>query len=204
MGREFFYCSHCQTRLSGDDFDLGLAVKIGDLVACDRCVGEVIAPLSLKDQEAILLQIRTARAQAGIRPRAPAPSLESPLTPAARRGSTSTRVRTVRPGAAPPASKGVSASKSYTGTIFFVGGMALLGALAALYFLLGSHELTESRAASKEDRTPASPTPAAPAVKFRPAQPPPKPPAAPASPRELAAKAALTKAREAGDRKSVV
>jgi hypothetical protein len=198
VGREFFYCSNCQTRLSGDDFDLGLAVKVGDLVACERCVGALIAPLSLKEQEAILLQIRTAREMAGMRPRG-SPPAEAPHPPLVKRGSTSTRVRAVRAPGAPPAGKApASASGGHAGTIFFIGALALLGALAALYFLVGSHELTEARNPSRDDKPDAAAAPAPP-VKFRPAPAPAaKPPPPAASPRYEAAQAALARAREAG------
>ncbi|HEX7896726.1 MAG TPA: hypothetical protein VF950_03145, partial [Planctomycetota bacterium] len=59
MPKEFLYCAQCQTRLSNEDFHRCFEIR-GRLV-CDGCVNEAMAPLSLKEQEEILLMIREAR-----------------------------------------------------------------------------------------------------------------------------------------------
>lgn len=59
MPKEYLYCAQCQNRLSNDDFARCFEIR-GRLV-CDGCVTEAMAPLSMKEQEEILLMISEAR-----------------------------------------------------------------------------------------------------------------------------------------------
>jgi hypothetical protein len=61
VASEFFYCSRCQTRLSGNQFLEGTAFRVRDQVACENCLGEIIAPLSLEEQQEILLQVKALK-----------------------------------------------------------------------------------------------------------------------------------------------
>ena len=54
MGREIVYCWKCATRLKGEDFDDGVAYRVGDKVSCPDCIEELVADLSAEEQEAIL------------------------------------------------------------------------------------------------------------------------------------------------------
>jgi hypothetical protein len=51
MGQEIVYCSRCQIRLTGSDFDRGEAVRCGNRVACRKCAAEVLASLPPEEQE---------------------------------------------------------------------------------------------------------------------------------------------------------
>ncbi len=184
MGREYYYCSRCQSRLNSDDFETGDAVRVRDQIACGGCLGEIIAPLSFKEQEQILVQIKNARDQRAQRPPAPA---------APRSGSgTALRVPAV-PRPSSPSAAPRPAPANHTGLVFFIGAVALLGALAVLYFLVGSHELSDSK-------TPPPPVTAAanePGVKVYATKGEPAVKPVVESKKESAAKAALDKAREA-------
>src|ERR1043166_1918020 len=134
MGREFYYCFRRQTRLDGEDLDRGRAVRIREKVVCEKCVGDVIAPMSFKEQEEILLQQKLARDKYQ-----EAARNERPKT------STSTRVRipaAIRPpGSLPPPVKLPPSTSSNAGAvIFLMGALCLLAALGALYYTFGSHE----------------------------------------------------------------
>src|SRR5437016_2451769 len=61
MANEIFYCSRCQTRLFGQQFLEGTAYRVHDQVSCENCLGEVIAPLSLEEQQEILLQVKALK-----------------------------------------------------------------------------------------------------------------------------------------------
>jgi hypothetical protein len=58
---EIFYCSRCQTRLFGNQFLEGTAFRVRDQVSCENCLGEIIAPLSLEEQQEILLQVKALK-----------------------------------------------------------------------------------------------------------------------------------------------
>ena len=61
MANEIFYCSRCQTRLFGQQFLEGTAYRVRDQVSCENCLGDVIAPLSLEEQQEILLQVKALK-----------------------------------------------------------------------------------------------------------------------------------------------
>ena len=191
MGREFYYCSRCQTRLSTEDLRAGRAVRLRDQVACERCLPDLLAPLSLKEQEEILMQVRTLRE--GGRPAAARPATPSSL-PRIVSGSTSTRLRAVGPVRAPGSGARTAAA------LVFAGAVILLGVLAALHFLNEPPRPAELPVSASP---PAPPPPAAPSVEVRVYRPPAaarepaRSPAPAVSPREQAAHAALEKARHA-------
>ena len=61
MANEIFYCSRCQTRLFGQQFLEGTAYRVRDQVSCENCLGDIIAPLSLEEQQEILLQVKALK-----------------------------------------------------------------------------------------------------------------------------------------------
>jgi hypothetical protein len=61
VANEIFYCSRCQTRLFGQQFLEGLAYRVRDQVSCEKCLGDIIAPLSLEEQQEILLQVKALK-----------------------------------------------------------------------------------------------------------------------------------------------
>lgn len=61
MANEIFYCSRCQSRLFGTQFLEGTAFRVRDQIACENCLGEIIAPLSLEEQQEILLQVKALK-----------------------------------------------------------------------------------------------------------------------------------------------
>src|SRR4051812_17923364 len=61
VANEIFYCSRCQTRILGTQFVDGTAFRVRDHVSCENCLGEIIAPLSLEEQQEILLQVKTLK-----------------------------------------------------------------------------------------------------------------------------------------------
>ncbi|HVR87785.1 MAG TPA: LamG-like jellyroll fold domain-containing protein, partial [Planctomycetota bacterium] len=61
MASEVFYCSRCQSRLFGNQFVDGTAFRVRDQVSCENCLGEIIAPLSLEEQQEILLQVKALK-----------------------------------------------------------------------------------------------------------------------------------------------
>ncbi|HXG62216.1 MAG TPA: hypothetical protein VNO22_12615, partial [Planctomycetota bacterium] len=160
MGREFYYCSRCQTRLSTEDLRAGRAVRLRDQVACERCLPDLLAPLSLKEQEEILMQVRTLRE--GGRPAAARPATPSSL-PRIVSGSTSTRLRAVGPVRAPGSGARTAAA------LVFAGAVILLGVLAALHFLNEPPRPAELPVSASP---PAPPPPAAPSVEVRVYRPP--------------------------------
>lgn len=193
LGREFYYCSRCQTRLSTEDLHAGTAVRLRDQVACERCLPDLLAPLSLKEQEEILMQVRVRRE--GGRPAATRP-VTPPSLPRVPGSSTSTRLRTVGP--IRPAGSGARTAAA----LVFVGAVILLGVLAALHFLNEPPRPTELPAAATPPAPPPFPVTAPVEVRvYRPpadGREPARTAASPAaSPREQAARAALEKARQA-------
>jgi hypothetical protein len=83
MGEEFFYCWKCQTRLAGADFERGRAFQIRDKISCADCVMDLVAPLPIKEQEAVLMMVKEARERA-LRPpsRSAIPAHSSAAVPA--------------------------------------------------------------------------------------------------------------------------
>ncbi len=136
MAREYFYCARCQTRLSDVDVQDGKAIEIRGQVSCERCLSEVMAPLSLKEQEEILLHLRTAKEERALlrRPSSPANPVPPPrpLSGAAYRAvrSPSGERPAVRPAAA--------ASSGHWGLVVFVGLAVLLVALGGLLWYADS------------------------------------------------------------------
>jgi hypothetical protein len=61
VASEIFYCSRCQRRLFGQQFLEGTAFRVRDQISCENCLGEVVAPLSLEEQQEILLQVRALK-----------------------------------------------------------------------------------------------------------------------------------------------
>ena len=61
MVNEIYYCSRCQTRLFGQQFLEGTAYRVHDQISCQSCLGEIIAPLSLEEQQEILLQVKALK-----------------------------------------------------------------------------------------------------------------------------------------------
>lgn len=61
MANEIFYCSRCQTRLFGQQFLEGTAFRVRDQISCENCLGEIIAPLSVEEQQEILLQVKALK-----------------------------------------------------------------------------------------------------------------------------------------------
>ena len=61
MSNEIFYCSRCQTRLFGQQFLEGTAFRVRDQISCENCLGEIVAPLSLEEQQEILLQVKALK-----------------------------------------------------------------------------------------------------------------------------------------------
>jgi hypothetical protein len=61
VANEIFYCSRCQCRLFGQQFLEGTAFRVRDQVSCENCLGEIVAPLSLEEQQEILLQVRALK-----------------------------------------------------------------------------------------------------------------------------------------------
>ncbi len=106
MPKEYLYCSQCQNRLTNNDFHRCFEIR-GRLV-CDGCVTEAMAPLSLKEQEEILLMIREAKEHP------PATFPDAPIRIST--GRTSNRLRAVqlpigaRPSGTIPAAYGGRAS----------------------------------------------------------------------------------------------
>ncbi len=153
MGTEVFYCSRCQIRLFGHQFLEGTAVRVQDLVSCASCLGDLIAPLPLREQEEILLRVQQLReggapgseAEPGddffeLDDSAAAPEADAGNedffeldTPEKRkRSSSSTGLRPVVPNTE-PASTGQT-----VGLLFFIGAVVLLGVLGSMVYFFGS------------------------------------------------------------------
>lgn len=193
MGREFYYCSRCQTRLTTEDLRSGRAVRIRDQVACERCFPDLLAPLSLKEQEAILIEVRTLRERGAPAPPA-RPAAPSSSVPRISTGSTSTRLRAV--GAVRPSGSGRRTALA----LILAGAAILLGVLAGLHFLSEPPHPAEPSAIAVP---PAPPSSTAPPVEVRLYRVPatgrePARTAAPPTPsREQTARAVIEKARQA-------
>src|SRR5688500_18297593 len=60
MGQEILYCSRCQVRIVGTDFEKGDAYRVGEQVACNKCAMEMLATAPLAVQQQILDQKKRA------------------------------------------------------------------------------------------------------------------------------------------------
>jgi hypothetical protein len=60
MGQEILYCSRCQTRIVGGDFERGEAYRVGEQVACGKCGLELLSKAPLDVQKQILEQKQKA------------------------------------------------------------------------------------------------------------------------------------------------
>jgi hypothetical protein len=54
MGQEILYCSRCQTRIVGGDFEKGDAYRVGEQVVCGKCGMDLLAKAPLEVQKQIL------------------------------------------------------------------------------------------------------------------------------------------------------
>ncbi len=179
--REIVYCVKCRKRIDSDDFDRGAAVEFRDQAACDACIGDLIAPLSLKEQEQILAAMRTAkeqgREQREVQRRTPGRSLTPARAyPPVRTGS-GTKIRT-RPEEVPPGRSVVPA--------LLLCLLLVLGVVGGVLYLNGTFSAT----AAAGPIPPPSPPQGTPSV------PPPRNLNVLVHPKEAAARAALEKARE--------
>lgn len=185
MGVEFFYCSVCNTRLSGTDFDNTRAFEIRGKFSCDKCIEQLIAPLSFKEQEQILLDIKEIREapKVALRKASPSPQLPMPRprTPSGlpKAGATASRQR-------PAVEK--KRANPYS-LVFLVGTLVLVSALAVLYYMAPERETFPKR-------EPSGTTAKKPAAPVKPAPPKPVKPAPPKSPAEAALQAARLFAKE--------
>src|SRR6185503_18669232 len=84
MGQEIVYCSRCQIRIVGGDFEKGEAYRVAEQVACHKCAMEMLATAPLAAQQQILEQKKRALDKKT----GPAPAVSRGLT------SSSTAVRT--------------------------------------------------------------------------------------------------------------
>jgi hypothetical protein len=91
MGQEVLYCSTCQVRVVGGDFEKGEAYRVGDNVACRKCAMGMLATAPLPQQQQILDQRKKALDK------------KTGANPAVARGLTgsSTAVRTAKVAEAP-------------------------------------------------------------------------------------------------------
>jgi len=60
MGQEILYCSRCQVRIVGGDFDKGEAYRVGEQVACQKCAMDMLAKSPVAIQQQILDQKQRA------------------------------------------------------------------------------------------------------------------------------------------------
>ena len=75
MGQEIQYCSRCQVRIMGTDFEKGEAYRVGEQVACNTCAMGMLATAPLAVQQQILDQKKRAIDKKA----APAPSVSRGL-----------------------------------------------------------------------------------------------------------------------------
>lgn len=60
MGQEIIYCSRCQTRIVGGDFDRGDAFRVGEESVCGKCGMELLSKAPVAVQQQILEQKKRA------------------------------------------------------------------------------------------------------------------------------------------------
>ena len=184
MPKEYLYCAQCQTRLSNEDYHRCFEIK-GRLV-CDGCVTEAMAPLSLKEQEDILLMIREARDNPPPEPR------QEPLR--INTGRTSQRLAAVRAplaqrpvagGSTPrPALPKATPHRTPVGALFTLVVLLIAAGLVVLFL----------NQPAKDPSLASAPPPKPPAATKKPPTAPPMPPHQPNAAADPAAEA-LQKAR---------
>jgi hypothetical protein len=54
MGFEVVYCYKCQTRLTKDDFQSGVAFRVGVHTTCIKCADELLTNLTSEQRDAVL------------------------------------------------------------------------------------------------------------------------------------------------------
>jgi hypothetical protein len=193
MGQEIRYCSRCQTRLLGSEFEKGKAFKFGDKSACAACAKEMLAALPEAEREAVLAANRDARkASSGRLATQQLPeSLPSETPSRGTRPSTesSTRIKTAFRRTVPGGRPGMVAA---------VAAGAAIGVVLLIFVLAGIR-----RPSVPAGKTPSAETAALPAVPAANSAPvpvePPRPPAPrpiPAAEREAAARKSLQEARD--------
>jgi len=62
MGHELLYCARCGTRISGEDFGLARAFRLGNRSVCLGCIRKELA-LSGADRPLVLRRCRRLRAR---------------------------------------------------------------------------------------------------------------------------------------------
>src|SRR5262245_32359205 len=78
MGQEIVYCSKCQKRILGADFEKGLAFEVGNLVSCSTCAADLLKTLPAGEREKLLARMfRATQARTADAPE-PAASAERP------------------------------------------------------------------------------------------------------------------------------
>lgn len=188
MGQEILYCSKCQTRLLGSEFEKGKAFRIGDKAACAPCAKEILAALPPQEREAILAasakdpRRTSSPALQAIRP-APMPA-ETPRGGTRLATDSSTRIRTTVRRTAPGNRKGLFVGIGAAATAAF----AVVVALTANRAQVERHPSLPAPAPASGPRAPTAPTPD------------PRPPAAPRNPtsaeREALARKLFAESRE--------
>ncbi|HEX7898440.1 MAG TPA: hypothetical protein VF950_11815 [Planctomycetota bacterium] len=81
MGQEIVYCSRCQTRIVGADFDKGEAFRVDEGTACAKCAMGLLSTAPLAIQKQILDQKKRAldkKLQPAPTPRRPMPAVAAP------------------------------------------------------------------------------------------------------------------------------
>lgn len=71
MGQEILYCFKCQERITTADLDSANALRFGTRSACKKCVPDLIASLSPKEQQELVARVQTPerRTGSGLTPR---------------------------------------------------------------------------------------------------------------------------------------
>ncbi len=90
MGYEIVYCSECQVRLSGADFEKGRAFRIRDAVVCADCARKLLPTLSPEDRSKVAGKSQTppSGTRIPVSPAGPRPGSTSRLKPVPARPST--------------------------------------------------------------------------------------------------------------------
>jgi hypothetical protein len=109
MGQEILYCFKCQERVTSADLDSANALRFGNRVACKKCVPDLIAGLSPKEQKELVARVQTPERRGG-----------SGITPRA------------RPAVAPPSTRRTKTSGAVPWWVFAAGGLLI----AALVFVV--------------------------------------------------------------------
>jgi len=170
MGQEILYCSKCQTRMTGADFEKGQAFRIADEAVCLNCAREIMASLSPKEKEAILAaSARSSRKIPAFHPAA--------AEPAAKSKSTVRRLPPAKPRGKP--------------LVPWI--LVSLGIAAVLALLVWALHRPAPRDDADFPMPPPPPPP--PSVRINPPPPTPPPPS-PAPDREESARAALKRAKD--------